>query len=628
LTALKIEARAIARAFNVPTPRPGEPVTFSHGPIPVELHVIGVGAPRMPADLSPQTTETVIMTGLAGGLDPSLGIGDVVIDDASTWRPPNANFPCLKCHTADQVIGSVEDKSRLFQQTGAAFVDMESAAVREAAARLGIPYLGVRAISDTATDAVDPAVLRLVDPFGNVRVRALAGSLIKSPTLVPRLMELSKASKKALAALSAAVVQLAALSLTGCGVAHERQITTAPHGHILTNTAVWCPDGQWIVYDVRSDHAGSTFDGDRIERVHVDTGRVELLYQAKNNAKCGVVTYHPFEDKVVFILGPENPTPDWQYGPNRRQGVIVDCAKRAVPTNLEARDLTEPFTPGALRGGTHVHVFSPDGRRVSFTYNDALVDPDQRNVGVSLVSNPVAVSKDHPRNHDGSAFSVLVTRTTANPASGSDEIRRAFEDAWVGGGAIAFQGEVITRSGQPISEVFIVELPQNMEQPGDAPLQGTTTRLPAPPRGAVQRRLTFTADRKFPGISGPRHWLRSSPDGRHIAFLMKDDAGITQLFIISPRGGEPIQLTHNPWPIASAFTWSADGRQIAHAMDNSVFVTDTTTGRSTRLTERTTDAESPRPEACVFSPDGTRIACTKTVNGFNQVFVCSAIPLK
>ena len=28
----------------------------------------------------------------------------------------------------------------------------------------------------------------------------------------------------------------------------ERQITHAPHGHILTNINVWSPDGRWIVY--------------------------------------------------------------------------------------------------------------------------------------------------------------------------------------------------------------------------------------------------------------------------------------------------------------------------------------------------------------------------------------------
>ena len=84
--------------------------------------------------------------------------------------------------------------------------------------------------------------------------------------------------------------------------------------------------------------------------------------------------------------------------------------------------------------------------------------------------------------------------------------------------------------------------------PGDGSLAGTERRMPFPPKGVVQRRLTFTADRPFPGIQGPRHWLRSSPDGRRIAFLMKDEDGLVQLWTVSPNGGAPAQVTRNPWP--------------------------------------------------------------------------------
>ncbi|MFP1453124.1 hypothetical protein ACLB1N_24990 [Escherichia coli] len=43
-----------------------------------------------------------------------------------------------------------------------------------------------------------------------------------------------------------------------------------------------------------------------------------------------------------------------------------------------------------------------------------------------------------------------------------------------------------------VPELFIVELPQDeagWKAAGDAPLSGTETTLPAPPRGVVQRRL-------------------------------------------------------------------------------------------------------------------------------------------
>jgi hypothetical protein len=53
----------------------------------------------------------------------------------------------------------------------------------------------------------------------------------------------------------------------------------------------------------------------------------------------------------------------------RRRTSVSSKGKMAIPSarNLDARDLLPPFTPGALRGGTHVHQFSPDGMIVSST---------------------------------------------------------------------------------------------------------------------------------------------------------------------------------------------------------------------------------------------------------------------
>ena len=414
-----------------------------------------------------------------------------------------------------------------------------------------------------------------------------------------------------------------------------RQITRGPGGRIISNTGIWSPDSQWIVYDTRPGSEGAVFDGNTIEMVSVLTGEIKELYRSRNGAHCGVVTFHPHEWKVVFILGPEHPTADWQYSFWHRQGVVVDVHRPGVKANLDARDITPPFTPGALRGGSHVHVWDPAGQWVSFTYEDHVLaqfksptpanDINQRNIGVSIAGRPVRVSHAHPRNHDGDYFTVLATRTTAAPQPGSDEISRAFEEAWVGTNgyvrqdgsrqrhALAFQGQVLTREGATLSEVFIADLPDDLTKPGDGPLCGTETRAPYPPRGTVQRRLTFTADRRFPGIQGLRHWLRSSPDGSRIAFLMKDDAGVAQLWTVSPVGGSLTQVTSNRWPIASAFTWSPDGRQIGHVMDNSVCVTEAASGQTKRLTSRTDDVSAPRPEACVFSPDGNRIAFVRSV---------------
>ena len=466
----------------------------------------------------------------------------------------------------------------------------------------------------------------------------------------------------------------------------EHQLTRGAGGRILTNTGVWSPDGEWIVYDTRNDGAGAVFDGGRIEMVHSRTGEVRIIYQCGadslsspggrrglgrggpldansglspnltmnrggplspalspsegargSEAHCGVATFHPREDKVVFIHGPERPGIDWAYAPSHRQGVMVDLASPGHAIPLDARDLTPPFTSGALRGGSHVHVWDAAGERLSFTYNDALIEPDLRDVAVSLMGRRVIVPKSHARNHDGEAFTVLITRSTSTPRPGSDDFSRACEEGWVGtngyrradgtrqGSALAFQGQVLTERDEFITEVFIADLPDDLTLPGADPLSGSASERPFPPRGISIRRLTRTSGRKFPGVQGPRHWLRSSPDGTRIAFLMRDDAGIAQLWTVSPEGGEPVRLTDNAQPIASAFSWSSDGKFIAHILDGSMCVTDALTGITTRLTHHVGAAEAPRPEACVFSPDARRIAYVRRVRSpeveANQIFL-------
>ncbi len=435
--------------------------------------------------------------------------------------------------------------------------------------------------------------------------------------------------------------------------AKERQITTAPYEHILTNTGCWMPGGDWLVYDIRPGNGAPDFSGERIERVNVATGTVETLYESRNGAFCGVVTASPTDDRVVFILGPEHPTADWSYSFQHRQGLIR--RPDGSTENLDAGNFAPPFVPGALRGGSHVHVFSPDGQWVSFTYNDHVLnaldqdpnapahDVDQRNIGLSVPLGSVQVNRNHPRNYDGSYFSVLISRTVNAPKPGSDEIRRAFEEGWVGKDgylkadgrrqkrAIAFLGELVVPDGkggeQPLIELFLVDLPEQAKEltiEGDGPLGGTATRRPLPPKNVVQRRLTRTADRKYPGVQGTRHWLRSSPDGSKIAFLMKDDDGIVQIWTVSPNGGEPRQWSKVKSDVASPLSWSPDGRSIAHLADGSVCVSTET--QTFRLTPRSDGADAPSSLAVVFSPDGSKIAYNREPrheNGdrYHQIFV-------
>jgi adenosylhomocysteine nucleosidase len=67
---------------------------------------------------------------------------------------------------------------------------MESDAARKLAKRLGAPFISVRAISDSANDSLDPAVLKMVDEFGRPKPMAIAAALLRRPTLIPELRQL------------------------------------------------------------------------------------------------------------------------------------------------------------------------------------------------------------------------------------------------------------------------------------------------------------------------------------------------------------------------------------------------------------------------------------------------------
>ena len=189
---------------------------------------------------------------------------------------------------------------------------------------------------------------------------------------------------------------------------------------------------------------------------------------------------------------------------------------------LDALDITAPTRPARCAAAAMCTFFSPDGSRLSFTYNDHVMherDParDLRNVGVAVPLHGVNPPKQHPREYDGSHYCVLVSETVPQPQPGSDQINRAYEEGWIGREgyrkadgsrqrwALAFIGDTLSASGEKLPEVFIVDLPENDADyagAGALPLQGTESELPAPPQGVRQRRVTFTGDRRYPGVAG------------------------------------------------------------------------------------------------------------------------------
>jgi len=431
----------------------------------------------------------------------------------------------------------------------------------------------------------------------------------------------------------------------------EVQITFDPKNHDLDKCDNFSPGDKWLVYDTRTWATGIGGNSN-IEKVNVETGEIVRLYKTPNQTEygpgCGAPSYSPVENKVVFIRGPANADAERPYGFFRRTGVVVDESRPGKLVFLDARDVTPPFTPGALRGGTHRHEFSGDGKWVGFTYNDAVMAElekrtgrkmDLRTIGVATSIRPVTVDKDgNGENNDGIWFSALVVKVTANPKPGSDQISRAFSDSWVGTKgyrkpdgtwqrARAFLGNVRDKDGKELTEVFIVDIPDRIDIAGDdGPLEGTAACLPMPPKGAHQRRLTRTQDRKYPGVATiVRHWVRSSPDGSRIVYLAKDDRGIIQVFLVSPLGGDPVQVTRGDNPIQSTVRWNPNGREIAYVCDNSICICSVEKGASFGKAMRMTPKTDEPPLSPVWSHDGRTIAYNRLVRhgekSYCQIFI-------
>lgn len=429
----------------------------------------------------------------------------------------------------------------------------------------------------------------------------------------------------------------------------ERILTHEPHGHLIHNTGIFSPDGQRIVFDARNDEtqlARSTWIG----TADIRTGREAVLYQipapAPGGPGVGAASFSPVADTVVFLKGLDNASESLPYAPQRRSGFLVDLAAPGQARHLDARDVTPPFTQGALRGGTHAHQWSGDGKWLSFTYNDAVIrtagaaPSDLRTVGVTFCGKPVSVSRPvDAEDFSGDGFSVVIAAVTAHPAPGSGEISRAYDEGWVGTHgyrkedgsrqerSIAFIGDIVALTGKPNSEVFIADLPTDITAPGAAgPLEGTRDQLPSPPAGIVIRRLTHTELTSAPGLQGPRHWIRSSPDGGTVAYLDQDSDGIVQIFGISPNGGEPRQISKFSESVDTPFSWSPDGKHLACSSGGRVALVPAAGGPGVFLTDKSAPGCQPL-HGTVFSPDGKTLAFNRLLphpDGGQYLQICIA----
>jgi adenosylhomocysteine nucleosidase len=201
---------------------------------PVVAGVLGDGAIRAAAGaqalLDTFPLRRIVLVGVAGALDPALEVGQIVVA-ARVYRGTTAApapDPHLRARAEALGIGAAdlltvpapvihpEAKAALRATLPhppplrPAVVEMEGALVAEAAGRAGVPYLLLRAISDTATEALPPFLPHCVRADGSIHPGRVALRALLAPRWIPHLLRLSRRVDdcgERLAAITAALLE-------------------------------------------------------------------------------------------------------------------------------------------------------------------------------------------------------------------------------------------------------------------------------------------------------------------------------------------------------------------------------------------------------------------------------------
>jgi adenosylhomocysteine nucleosidase len=186
----------------------------------LEVVAVGLRARFMTERAVVDGSPLIVSAGACGALDPRLGRGDLVVPETvvapTGLRHPTDAVPALTRRgallTVAEVAQTAVDKARLWMETGALAVDMESAPIVAWARTRGFRVAVVRAVSDTAEQAVPADVAGLVDAGGRVRAGSALRAALARPRAIADALALGRGADAALRAVAAALGAIARLS--------------------------------------------------------------------------------------------------------------------------------------------------------------------------------------------------------------------------------------------------------------------------------------------------------------------------------------------------------------------------------------------------------------------------------
>jgi len=215
LAPMQPELKAIVKSFGL-QPTKGDTV-FSHsgsaGTWWVGSLVTGMGPPLARAAtrraLSAGSIDHVMVIGIAGGLDPALRVGTLMVPALVQLYPDGPEFrthPIPPRHASGALMttdGLFDDDDvwRPLLERGFGAVDMEAAGVAEVCEAAGVDWSVYRGISDRPDEhIVDQAVFKLSKPDGSADPVAVAKYLARDPRRAKALAHLNRCMQQAAAA--------------------------------------------------------------------------------------------------------------------------------------------------------------------------------------------------------------------------------------------------------------------------------------------------------------------------------------------------------------------------------------------------------------------------------------------
>ncbi len=162
----------------------------------------------------------LISWGSAASLENSLKPGtlllpDCIVDeDGNEYTVPEKPLELIKNLVNDKIgwvsmrhgqvnkmLKNKDDKTGLHKLTHSVSADMESAAIAGFAKKSGVPFLVIRAVSDSPEIEIPEAVTNYTTPEGDIRFWKFAFSLFMNPMQIPKIYRLADGFGKAMSTL-------------------------------------------------------------------------------------------------------------------------------------------------------------------------------------------------------------------------------------------------------------------------------------------------------------------------------------------------------------------------------------------------------------------------------------------